>query len=108
MNWLKILNLSEGEKRTARLLVDGVIGGYDWLDDTSMTAHKFIETVDALGELDNIDIDVNSPGGVFTDGIAMTNYLIDHPASVSMNIIGEASSIASVFVQAADPGKLHM
>jgi len=108
MDWLKILNISKGEKRKARLVVDGVIGGYNWLDGSGVTANEFIETVDALGELDDIHIDINSPGGIFTDGIAMTNYLINHKASVSMNVIGEASCIASVFVQAADPGKLHM
>ncbi len=108
MDWLKILNLSEGEKRTARLFVDGVIGGYDWLDGSGVTAHEFIETVDALGELDAIHIDINSPGGIFSDGMAITNYLINHKATINVDVIGEASSIGSVIAQAADAGQLHM
>ena len=109
MSWLRVLNVSDGEKeRRARLQIEGVIGGFDFFDESGQTAQSFIRTVDALGELDEIEIDLNSPGGVVSDGVAIANYLIHHQASVTINVIGEAASIASVIFQAADPGKRHM
>lgn len=110
MNWLKILGVegSEADRRVARIAIQGVIGGYDWFDDSGVTATSFRRMVDALGELDAIEIDLNSPGGVVSDGVDITNYLIRHPAEVSITVTGQASSIASVILQAADLGKRHL
>lgn len=115
MSWLKLLNLApasndEGAGRSAKLMIDGVIGGYNWFDDSGTTAAHFIRTVDMLdlGADDEIDVQLNSPGGVISDGVAITNYLMNHEASVRITVIGQAASIASVIAQAADPGKLHM
>lgn len=113
--WLKVLNLAPNNKdggagRVARLMIDGPIGGYNWFDESGTTAAQFIRMVDAmdLGEGDEIAIDMNSPGGIVSDGVAITNYLRNHPATVSVNVIGQAGSIASVIAMAADPGRLHM
>ena len=109
MNWLKVLNLDgEGDERRAKLKIEGVIGGFDFFDDSGQTAAEFVRTVDALGDVSQIDIDLNSPGGVVSDGVAIANHLIHHPATVSINVIGQAASIASVILQAADPGQRHM
>ncbi|RFA24351.1 hypothetical protein CAI21_22005 [Alkalilimnicola ehrlichii] len=113
MNWLKVLNVAterEGEedKRVAKMRIEGVVGSYNWLTNTDSTATTFIRTVDAMGDVEEIDLEINSPGGVVTDGVAITNYLRNHSASVKVTVIGEASSIASVIAQAADPGRLHM
>ena len=109
MNWLKVLNVDgeDGERR-ARLKIEGVIGGFDFFDESGQTAAEFVRTVDALGDVSQIDIDLNSPGGVVSDGVAIANHLIHHPATVSINVIGQAASIASVILQAADPGQRHM
>lgn len=109
MNWLTIKNLAgEGDQRKAELWIDGIIGYKDWMDDSGTTAAEFIRTVNALGDLNEIDIFINTPGGVVSDGVTITNYLINHKASISMTVMGQAASIGSVIVQAADPGKLHM
>lgn len=112
-NWLQVLNLSPGEEgagRSASVLIDGVIGSLDWYDMSGTTAAHFMRTVDALGlgEGDEINVQMNTPGGVISDGVTITNYLINHPASVSVTVMGQAASIGSVIAQAADPGKLHM
>jgi len=109
MNWLTVKNIHEdGKQRKAELWVDGVVGFKDWLDDSGVTATEFIKTTNALGDLTDIDLFINSPGGVVSDGVSITNYLINHSASVSVTVMGQAASIASVIAQAADPGKLHM
>lgn len=107
--WLQIKNLSgDGKERRAEMWIEGVIGVKDWFDDSGTTAKEFIKTVDALGDLAEIDLFINTPGGVVSDGITITNYLINHPASVNVTVMGQAASIGSVIAQAADPGKLHM
>jgi ATP-dependent Clp endopeptidase proteolytic subunit ClpP len=110
MNWLTIKNVhgEEGSERRASIWIDGPIGFKDWLDDTGTVAAEFIKTVDALGELAYLDIFMNTPGGVISDGVTITNYLINHQASISVTVMGQAASIGSVIAQAADEGKLHM
>ncbi len=107
--WLNIKNVQNiGKKKTADIWIDGVIGYKDWFDDSGTVASEFIRTMEALGKLDEINVSINSPGGVVSDGITIANFLRNHEASVSMTVMGQAASIASVIVQAADPGKLHM
>ncbi|MEJ1422265.1 MAG: Clp protease ClpP, partial [Candidatus Sedimenticola sp. (ex Thyasira tokunagai)] len=110
MNWLQVLNVAAAgdETRKATLRIDGIVGYRDWYDETNNTASHFIRTVDALGDLDEINLEINSPGGVVSDGVAITNYLINHEATVNVTVIGQAASIASVIAMAADPGQLHM
>lgn len=112
MSFLKVLNVAgggdTGNPREATLRIEGVIGGYDIFDGSGTTASGFMRQVDALGELDTINLEINSPGGIVSDGVTITNYLVRHPAAVNVTVIGEAASIASVIAQAADPGSLHM
>ena len=82
-------------------MISGKIGKSLWDDDT-VAANDFIRTVSALGEIENIDILLNSPGGSVNDGIAIYNYLKRHKATVNIEVLAEASSIASVILQAAN------
>lgn len=98
--WFNVRNVN-AENKSAELMISGKIGKSLWDDDT-VAANDFIRTVSALGEIENIDIMLNSPGGSVNDGIAIYNYLKRHKATVNIEVLAEASSIASVILQAAN------
>jgi len=60
------------------------------------------EFLDEIGEVDNIDVHINSGGGSVFGGIAIYNLLKSHKASVTVYIDGIAASIASVIACAGD------
>lgn len=73
-----------------------------------ITANQFKQDLDALGEVTDLTIRINSYGGEVFDGNAIYNYLLAHKASKTTIIDGVAASMASVIAMAADPGKLKM
>jgi ATP-dependent protease ClpP protease subunit len=62
----------------------------------------FKQQLEALGDVNIIEVEINSPGGIVTDGMAILNSLVNHPATVHTYINGEAASIASVIAMAGD------
>lgn len=104
MQWFKAQ--ASGD-RTAKVVIDRAIGSDwapDWIADFTgeQPAREFIEAVDALGELDRIDLELNSPGGDVASGVRIMNYLIDHDAEVHVKVTGMAASIATVIMLAGD------
>lgn len=87
-------------KRKAEVLVYEQIGE-DWYGN-GVTAKKFREELQALGDLDEITIRVNSPGGEVFDGFAIYNELRANKARKVVHIDGLAASIASVIAMAGD------
>jgi ATP-dependent protease ClpP protease subunit len=73
-----------------------------------ITANQFKLDLDALGEIKELTIRINSYGGEVFDGNAIYNNLVAHPASKTVIVDGVAASMASVIAMAADPGKLKM
>lgn len=53
-------------------------------------------------EVSEIRVEINSPGGEATEGMAIVNVLRNHPASVTSVVFGMAASAASVIAVAAD------
>ncbi len=93
--------------RTAKVVIDRAIGsdwGPDWISDLTNenAAEDFIKSVDDLGKLDRIDIEINSPGGDVASGLRIMNYLIEHPAQVHVKVTGMAASIAAIVMLAGD------
>jgi ATP-dependent Clp protease, protease subunit len=86
-------------KKAVEIYVYDVIGE-DWFGGIS--AKAFSEALQTAGNVDTIKLRVNSPGGDVFDGLAIYNQLIRHPARVEADIDGEAASIASIIVMAAD------
>lgn len=82
------------------------IGQSFWGDGIS--AKAFQKELSALGKVSTINLRINSPGGDVFDGFAIYNQLVQHPASIEVNVDGVAASIASIIAMAADPGKLTM
>ena len=72
-------------------------GGY-----CAHSAQSFKEELDALGNIDILNVYINSPGGDVFEGVAIFNMLKRHKAKVKVYIDGLAASIASVIAMAGD------
>lgn len=95
--WYEIRNQAN---RHAELWIYEQIGE-DWWTGEGVTAKAFCQELAAL-DVDTIDLHVNSPGGLVSDGQAIYNALKNHPAAVTAYIDGVAASIASVIAMAGD------
>ncbi len=95
-NWYTM----KAEGKAAEIVIYDFIGE-DWFGE-GVSAKAFQKDLKALGEVGEIVLRVNSPGGIVTDGIAIFNLLDQHPARVIAMIDGIAASAASLIVMAAD------
>ena len=75
---------------------------YDEIGAWGIRAADFIKDLRALGEVKNLTLNINSPGGQVFDGLAIYNTLKRHPANITVRIDGIAASIASVIAMAGD------
>ncbi|EUJ64844.1 head maturation protease, ClpP-related [Listeria fleischmannii] len=87
--------------KQAEIYIYGEITSYKW-DEEDTTAASFQKDLKALGEVDEISLHVNSPGGNVFEGIAISNMLKSHKAHVTAYVDALAASIASVIVAGAD------
>lgn len=73
-----------------------------WGDNWGVSAKEFVAALDEIGEVDNITLRINSPGGDAFEGIAIYNALVNHPATVNVIVDALAASAASVVAMAGD------
>jgi len=85
---------------TAEVLIYGPIGE-DWYGN-GVTAKQFRDDLKAAGDVSEIVVRVNSPGGEVFDGIAIYNELRAHKARKIVQVDGYAASIATVIAMAGD------
>lgn len=78
----------------------GSIGQSWWGEGVS--AKQFLDELKKLGNVDEIDLYLNSDGGVVTEARAMYNRLVEHQARVTVHIDGIAASAASFLAMAGD------
>jgi ATP-dependent protease ClpP protease subunit len=90
-----------GAGGTAEILMYGDIG-FDF------TAKDFINRLAELGEVDRIDLRINSPGGLAADGVAIYQALARHPSQRNVWIDSQCYSAATIVAMAASPGCLRM
>ena len=90
---------AQGKDR-AEITIYGIIG-QGFFED-GVTAEKVRKDLKALGDVKDIDVFINSPGGNVWDGLAVTNMLVAHSAQIHVQIEGVAASIASVIAMAGD------
>lgn len=95
------------DSNVGKITIDGEIG-FDWWDGSGTSSSSFMNAVKALGEVSEIHIDMNSPGGSVSDGLTIANFLRNHDARVVVNVLGQASSIASVMASAADEVRMGL
>jgi len=75
--------------------------GEDFWTGGGITAKGFQKELSEI-KAGQIDLHINSPGGLVFDGITIYNLLKQHPATVTTYIDGLAASIASVIALAGD------
>ncbi len=92
---------AKGNKKAEISILDQ-IGKDFWGDGSTVSAKQFIKDVKALGDIDTIDLFLNSPGGSVFEGNVIYNYLKAHSATINVKIMGIAASIASVVAMAGD------
>lgn len=96
---IKVQANDDGE--SAEILIYDVIG-FDMWTGEGMTAKRFAEEVKALGNVQQINVRINSPGGDVFDGMTIYNLLVRHSARIVVDVDGLAASIASVIAMAGD------
>ena len=98
---LKFWNLVKNEKeKTAELILYGSIGSDEYWDDISDKVFK--QDIENLGDVENITLHINSPGGSVFSAVAIANTLKNHKAKITANIDGLAASAATIITSACD------
>jgi len=88
---------AEGNKSTkAEIFIYDEIGGF------GVNAGQFLEELENLGEVEQIDLRISSPGGSIIEGNVIFNAIKRHSANVTVYIDGMAASMASVIAMAGD------
>lgn len=90
------------DKKVGEVFIYGEITKYAWEEEGEHSAQTFKKELDELGEVENINLYVNSPGGSVFEGITIHNMLKRHNAKVTAYVDALAASIASVIIMAAD------
>ncbi len=89
------------DKTVGELMLYDPISDMTWWGDET-TPKEFKKELDALGDISQLNIYVNSEGGDVFAGQAIYSMLKRHSAKKTAYIDGLAASIASVVVMAAD------
>ena len=87
--------------KKGELYLYGEISDVSWWGD-EVTPAQFQKDLAALGDIDTLDVYVNSPGGDVFAGITIYNILKRHPAAVNVHVDGLAASAASIVAMAGD------
>jgi ATP-dependent protease ClpP protease subunit len=94
--------------QAAAAVADGVatLRIYDpidsWGGDWGISAKEFVNALDAIGDVGEIQLQINSPGGEVFEALAIMNVLRAHPARVVARVDGLAASAASFIAASAD------
>ena len=92
---------AEGKQSTeAEISIDDNIGGW------GITAKDFIDELTALGDVETINLRVQSGGGSIVEGNSIYNALKRHSARIVTHIDSMAASMGSVIAMAGD--EVHM
>lgn len=75
--------------------------GEDWWSGGGFTAKRVAAALRSIGK-NEVTVKVNSPGGDMFEGIAIYNLLREHPAKVTIDVMGWAASAASIIAMAGD------
>lgn len=97
----KFWNFKASDKSSAELFLYGEISSSTWWGD-EVTPKQFKADLDALGDVSEMKIYINSGGGDVFAGQAIHSMLKRHAAKKTIYIDGLAASIASVIAMAGD------
>jgi ATP-dependent Clp endopeptidase proteolytic subunit ClpP len=97
-NFEMILNQ---KTKKAELHIYDSIGGY-----FGIRAKDVMDQLKEAGDVEEIDLFINSPGGVVFEAITIFNALKQHKAPVNVTIMGLAASGGSIIAMAGDTVKM--
>lgn len=75
--------------------------GEDWWTGEGVTAKRIAAALRSIGAK-AVTVNINSPGGDMFEGLAIYNILREHPAEVTVRVMGMAASAASIIAMAGD------
>ena len=90
--------------KTAEILIYDVIGEDPFFGGVG--AKDFVDALTAFGDMETINVRINSPGGDVFEGVAIYNALMRNSAQVDVYVDGLAASAASMIAMAGD--KIYM
>jgi len=103
--WAESLQAAEADDPNTVSIYDVI--GEDWWTGGGFTAKRMAAALRTIGAKD-VTVKINSPGGDMFEGIAIYNLLRDHPAKVTVEVMGWAASAASIIAMAADEIKMGL
>lgn len=74
---------------------------YNEIGYFGITADRFVKDLEDI-QADTINLRINTPGGVVTEGMAIYNALVRHKARIITHIDGLAASMGSIIALAGD------
>ena len=92
----------EKVNETATINIYGDITSWAWEELGEVSAVNLSKQLEALGDVNEINVFINSYGGEVAEGLAIYNALKRHKAKVTTYCDGFACSIASVIFMAGD------
>lgn len=90
----------DGDKRTAEMLMYDFIGE-NWMGD-GLTAKRIEQALSDLGQVDELTVLINTPGGVIYEALGIYNALARFDAKVITHNVGAAWSCGAWLLQAGD------
>lgn len=90
------------EGREATIDIYGDICSLPWEEYGEFGSVTLSRAIEQMGDVDRINVNINSYGGEVKEGVAIYNALRRHPAQVVTRCDGMACSIASVIFMAGD------
>jgi ATP-dependent Clp protease protease subunit len=100
----KILRIKNKNNNSAELLLYGDILSRDlwWLEENYISPQKVIEELKEIGDIDTLDVRINSDGGDLISAQAILSGLKRFDATVNVYIDGIAASAATIIAMAGD------
>ncbi len=98
---IKFWSFKAKDEKTGELTLYGEISNTTWWGD-EITPKQFKEDLDALGDIDVLNVFINSPGGDVFAAQAIHFMLKRHKAEVNVYVDGLAASGASLVAMAGD------
>lgn len=98
--WKRYFTMKAKAEKSAEVLIYEDIG--ESFFSEGIGAKQFAKELKALGDITQLDVRINSPGGSVFEGQAIYSQLKNHKASKTVYIDGLAASIASVIAMAGD------
>lgn len=96
--------IANWDRQVTALAGDDTITIFDFIGDYyegGFSVARMAAALRSIGERP-VTVQINSPGGIYDDGLAIYNLLRAHPAKVTTQVIGMAASAASVIAMAGD------